>query len=150
MAANDNNMVDKLNENNSSFFSWIQSFSKKIVTTFSILYLAVVIAIVIMLMFGLRAGYTDGISTMITEINETFRVVIGGYLIKAAFENTFKITGAYFTAINKLKIKAMNNGEDLQEEDEEDIERSVDDEVPEFEEPEEIEINTGEDEEAKG
>jgi len=36
-------------------------------------------------------GNTAAITTLITESNETFRVVVGGYLIKAGIENACKI-----------------------------------------------------------
>ena len=157
MTINDENKVEILNENNRSFFTWIQTFSKKIVTAFSILYMAVVIALIIMLVYGLRMGFTDGISTMITEINETFRIVIGGYLIKAAIENGFKITGGYFEGINRLKLKlqAKRSGASLDdislsesEEDESDLEEPeeyglTDEEIAEmkeFAEKEEVEV----------
>lgn len=63
---------------------------------------------IFMLLYQLKQGFTDGFSTMISEINETFRVVIGGYLIKAAVENGFKITGSYFANINRMKLEAAN------------------------------------------
>ena len=105
--------VENMNEDNGKFFNWIQTFSKKIVTIFSILYLAVIVSLIIMLMYELRMGFTDGLSTMISEINETFRIVIGGYLIKAALENSFKITGSYFQSINKLKLQAFAKSKKL-------------------------------------
>lgn len=100
--------MDAVNAENATFLSWLQSFTKRVVTAFSTLYLCVVIVLIIMLFVQLKNGYTDGITTMISEINETFRVVIGGYLIKAGVENGFKITGSFLANINKAKLEAMN------------------------------------------
>ena len=112
MANYDGSNMDKVNEDNGKFMTWVQTFSKKIVTVFSFLYVIIVIVMVSMLVYELRVGYTDGLSTMITEINETFRVVIGGYLIKAAVENGFKITGSYLIGVNKLKLKEQGAKEE--------------------------------------
>ena len=101
--------IDKVNNDNTGFILWAQNFSKKIVTIFSILYVIIIIVMVTMLTFELRIGFTDGVSTMISEINETFRIVIGGYLIKAAVENGFKITGTYLAGINKAKLVANSD-----------------------------------------
>lgn len=113
--------MDEVNQENTTFMSWLQSFTKKIVTVFSILYVLIIIVLVSMLGIQLHAGFSDGLSTMITEINETFRVVIGGYLIKATIENGFKITGSFLCGINKSKIDAMlDNSSDESTEDNED------------------------------
>lgn len=98
--------IDEFNNEQTKFMGWIQSFSKRVVSVFSVLYVLIVIVMVSMLVYELRIGITDGLSTMITEINETFRVVIGGYLIKAAVENGFKITGTFLANINKIKLQS--------------------------------------------
>lgn len=70
------------------FMRWIQEFSKKIVVVFFITYLIILAILVLVIV---KIGGRSGIDTMTTEINETFRVVIGGYIIKAAVENAIKI-----------------------------------------------------------
>ena len=70
------------------FMKWIQEFSKKIVVVFFITYLIILAILVLVIV---KIGGSAGIDTMTTEINETFRVVIGGYIIKAAVENAIKI-----------------------------------------------------------
>lgn len=75
---------------------WLWEFSKKVVTTACGLY-------VIAFAYALVAGYkamlltadTTAICSIITEINETFRVVVGGYMLKAGGENIAKIVTAY-------------------------------------------------------
>lgn len=89
------------------FLSWMQSFSKKIVTAFSIIYILVIAVIVGIIIVELKlGGIENGIDTLITEINETFRVVIGGYLIKATVENGSKIVGEYLASVNLSKLQA--------------------------------------------
>ena len=56
--------------------SWLWEFSKKVVWTVTLLYIV---------------SFVFAITTLITESNETFRVVVGGYLIKAGIENACKI-----------------------------------------------------------
>lgn len=99
--------MNKVNEKNGKFLSWIQTFTKGIVSVFSILYVIIIIVMVYMLWSQMKLnGYADALPTMISEINETFRIVIGGYLVKAALENSFKITGSFLQNINKKKLEA--------------------------------------------
>ena len=99
--------MNEVNNSNVSFMGWIQSFTKKIVSIFSVLYIIIVIIMVSMLAYNIHNGLSDGFDTIVTEINETFRVVIGGYLIKAGVENGFKITGEFLSRINKQKLKML-------------------------------------------
>lgn len=102
----DRNM-DKVNDNNTKFLGWLQSFTKKVVSIFSVLYILVIIVMVAMIAYQIRNGMADSLPTMITELNETFRVVIGGYLIKAGVENGFKITGTLLSNLNMQKLNAQ-------------------------------------------
>lgn len=104
----DGSHMEEVNKENGNFLSWIQTFSKKIVTVFSVLYVVIIVIMVSMLSFQIQHGMSDGLSTMITEINETFRIVIGGYLIKAGVENGFKITGNFLANINRQKLQLLN------------------------------------------
>ncbi len=73
------------------FLAWIVEFSKKIVALLALLYC-------------LQTAYalakiesipdSTALSTLITEFNETFRICIGGYLLKAGFENIVKLKAA--------------------------------------------------------
>ena len=83
------------------FMRWIQEFSKKIVVVFFITYLIILAILVLVIV---KIGGSAGIDTMTTEINETFRVVIGGYIIKAAVENAIKIGSQ--AALDKIDAKS--------------------------------------------
>ena len=83
------------------FMRWIQEFSKKIVVVFFITYLIILAILVLVIV---KIGGSAGIDTMTTEINETFRVVIGGYIIKAAVENAIKIGSQ--EAVDKIDAKS--------------------------------------------
>lgn len=71
---------------------WLWEFSKRVVVAMAVLYF-------ISLVYAMAACYnavniaadTTALATLISETNETFRVVIGGYLIKAGVENATKI-----------------------------------------------------------
>ena len=56
-----------------------------------------------------QQGNISGIDTLITEINTTFRDVIGGYIIKAAVENAIKIGGGYLISLYETKLNYMDN-----------------------------------------
>lgn len=71
---------------------WLWEFSKRVVVAMAALYF-------ISLVYAMAACYyavnmaadTTALAALISETNETFRVVIGGYLIKAGVENATKI-----------------------------------------------------------
>lgn len=72
--------------------SWLWEFSKKVVWTVTILYaVSFVFSMLISWQEVQFLGNTATITTLITEANETFRVVVGGYMIKAGVENACKI-----------------------------------------------------------
>lgn len=98
------------------YILWVQSFSKRIVTITFCLYLVVNMVVLFICVFSTLQGGSD-ISTLYAEINETFRVVIGGYLIKAAVENAFKISGNYYVGIANAKLKMLKEklGQDTEE-----------------------------------
>ena len=71
---------------------WLWEFSKKVVWTVTILYaVSFVFSMLISWQEVQFLGNTAAITTLITEANETFRVVVGGYMIKAGVENACKI-----------------------------------------------------------
>lgn len=76
------------------FFTWIQTFTKKIVTVTFILFVLFQIFTLLMILMESTRGELMYLDTFITESNETFRIVIGGYIVKAACENTVKIIGS--------------------------------------------------------
>lgn len=94
-------------EDSKKFISWIQTFSKKIVTATFILYLLHNIVVLGVALFQLYNGMMVSFDSIYTEINETFRVVIGGYLVKAGIENAFKIGGSYLIGVSDAKLSAL-------------------------------------------
>lgn len=69
---------------------WLWEFSKRVVVATSILYfISCAYALIICAIWQ----DTATIGTLISEANETFRVVVGGYMIKAGAENALKIAG---------------------------------------------------------
>lgn len=72
--------------------TWLWEFSKKVVCVVTALYFISFVFSMIVCWKELALSYsTTALSTLITEANETFRVVVGGYLIKAGVENACKI-----------------------------------------------------------
>lgn len=96
----------KKNQEASNYITWIQSFSKKIVSITFVMYLIITVVVLAILIINTKAGNGD-ISNVYSEINETFRVVIGGYLIKAGIENAFKISGNYLVGISGTRLKLL-------------------------------------------
>lgn len=95
---------DKKLVKNIEFMSWIQEFSKKIVVItffiFIIMNLFFLIMIIIEFYMTSEIIYFD---TLISEIHNTFREVVGGYIVKAAVENVIKISGGYMESYISTK-----------------------------------------------
>ncbi|RKM55071.1 hypothetical protein D6855_16545 [Butyrivibrio sp. CB08] len=71
---------------------WLWEFSKRVVVIMAALYfISFIYAMVCCCLALEQAADTTALATLITETNETFRVVVGGYMIKAGVENATKI-----------------------------------------------------------
>lgn len=106
----DDKVINKTKKN----FLWVQEFSKKVIVALLIIYVLYFAACVYFLYKMLMAENITGFETLTTEINETFRFIVGGYLIKAGIENVSKITGNYYGSISKLKILNMKKEQGLE------------------------------------
>ena len=74
---------------------WIWEFSKKVVIITAVLYfISFIFAMITSYSAMIMVADTTALSTLIAEANETFRVVVGGYMIKAGVENAAKIITA--------------------------------------------------------
>lgn len=94
-------------EKHKRFLVWVQEFSKKIVVIVFGFYLIISIASLILVYLSFQQGIISGIDTLISETNETFRVIIGGYIIKSAAENSFKIAGNYFASVANSRLDIL-------------------------------------------
>lgn len=71
---------------------WLWEFSKRVVVVMAALYFLSFIYAMVTCCYAIQlAADTTALGTLITETNETFRVVVGGYMIKAGVENATKI-----------------------------------------------------------
>lgn len=78
-----------------SMLTWLWEFSKKVVVAVTVVFIIAFMYSMYLIYVAINsAGDATALTTLITEINETFRVVVGGYLIKAAMENVSKIISA--------------------------------------------------------
>lgn len=85
----------EINKSSRSFFKWIQEFSKKIVTLTFVLFVLNNISALVLIMYNYFTTFDlVYLDILLTETHTTFREVIGGYIIKAAAENTIKIIGS--------------------------------------------------------
>lgn len=127
---------------NIEFISWIQEFSKKIiVATFAIFIIANIFFLVVITIQFCWTAELLYLDTYIYEINTTFRDIIGGYLIKAATENVFKIGGSFMesymtskTTIIEQQMVAAANKMNSTQGDEEIYYEEGDDYIPEEDE----------------
>lgn len=94
-------------ENTKKYFTWVQEFSKKIIIVIFGIYIVTAIFMLAMVYLSYKIGSIAGIDTLITETNETFRQIVGGYLIKSAVENAVKIGGNYFVGVSDAKLRAL-------------------------------------------
>lgn len=94
-------------ERNKKFIIWVQEFSKKIVIATFSLYLIGTIFSFILIYLTYQQGSASGVDTLISELNNTFREIVGGYIIKSAIENAVKIGGNYFIGVSDAKLKLL-------------------------------------------
>lgn len=122
MRKNNNlNQDEKVIEKTKKNFLWVQEFSKKIiVATFLLYVLYNIVSILILVYSTYHMGMMSGFETLTTEINQTFRLIVGGYLVKAGFENVTKIGGSYYDNVNKIKLAKMREENGLSPINEED------------------------------
>ena len=82
----------KAKEQNGTPLYWIWEFSKKVVLITAALYFVSFVYAMLMCYKAMAVVMdTTALSTLVTEANETFRVVVGGYMVKAGVENAAKI-----------------------------------------------------------
>lgn len=88
-----------------NFLAWVQEFTKKIVVITFIMYIIsnIVFLGIAICYYVQSGGEVTYFSTLTTEVHETFRNVIGGYIVKAAVENAVKITGSIVQKIIEAK-----------------------------------------------
>ena len=87
---------------------WMQEFSKRVVSVIFLIYVGVTLYTSVMIYLAMQAtGDASMVSLLLTETNSTFRDVVGGYIIKAAVENAFKIGGNYYVGAADAKLKAL-------------------------------------------
>lgn len=108
---NNVNVVPEVDENelsnkSLSFFGWIQEFSKKIVSiTFVIFVIINLFVLAAITISYFNSGDLLYLETLLTEIHQTFRDVIGGYIIKSATENAIKIGGGVLEKYLEYRLK---------------------------------------------
>lgn len=91
------------------FLSWAQEFSKIIVLVTFILFFVSNVFVLIMITFQfITTNEIMSIDTYIAEVHSTFREIIGGYLLKATFENVIKIGGGYLKSHMESKLPNNN------------------------------------------
>lgn len=108
-------VIPEVNENelsnkSLSFFGWIQEFSKKIVSITFVIFVVInlfVLAAITISYFN--SGDLLYLETLLTEIHQTFRDVIGGYIIKSATENAIKIGGGVLEKYLEYRLKFKYN-----------------------------------------
>ena len=106
---------------------WLWEFSKKVVMIAFLVYVITFLYSLVMALYAMQlTADATAISTIITEFNESFRVVVGGYMLKAGGENVVKITTAYLD--KKERKKAAPDQTEEQDAPEEDGAEFLDEE----------------------
>lgn len=96
--------------------SWSWEFTKLIVTMLTIVYFLIMIYCGVVIWMGMyKLAITTYLDTFITEINETFRLIVGANVIKAGVENVFKYNdfGGKGELYNNSKTSINNESESL-------------------------------------
>ena len=92
-------------EKSKRYIMWVQEFSKKVVVITFILYIVNTLFTLWVVYSSYKLGLISGIDTLIVEVNNTFREIVGGYIVKSAVENAVKIGGNYLIGIADAKLK---------------------------------------------
>lgn len=115
---------EEITKKSNSFLSWMMEFSKKIIFYTFLIYIIIHIFIIVMTAIDyFKSGNMQCLDTLISEVNQTFRDVIGGYIIKAAVENVSKYSGNILDSwleLQKEKLRASGEryvSEDVTEKD---------------------------------
>ena len=103
-------------EKHKSTFLWITEFSKKVVVVIFIAYILMAIFSCVMVFLSMKiTGMVSGLETLITEMNTTFRDIVGGYLVKAGIENAVKIGGNYYVGVADARLRELRERLHLQD-----------------------------------
>ena len=116
--------LNKSKLNNPTMLNWLWEFSKKIVVGLFVIYvLTYLFSWTLILLSGMYGWNITFLDTLISETNSTFKVVIGGYLIKSMAENVIKIKNTTSTTSSDDEVVDKNetidedlSGDDLNEE----------------------------------
>lgn len=101
---------NELSNRSLSFFGWIQEFSKKIVSITFVIFVIINIFVLAAIAFAyFNSGDLMYIETLLSEIHQTFRDVIGGYIVKSATENAIKIGGGVLEKYLEYRLKFKYN-----------------------------------------
>ena len=93
----------------SSAFDWLVEFSKKVVFGAFIVFLVSTVVEIIVIYKSSLIGEPISLDTFITETNNTFRIVVGTYCIKACMENLSKISFSKYADIVNIKSKLLKS-----------------------------------------
>lgn len=116
--------LNKSKLNNPTMLNWLWEFSKKIVVGLFVIYiLTYIFSWILILLSGIYGWNVTFLDTLISETNSTFKIVIGGYLIKSMAENVIKIKNTTSTTSSDDEVVDENetidenlSGDDLNEE----------------------------------
>lgn len=116
--------IDATAQNQLRFIFWVQNFTKRIVVVVFGIYILIDMITLIAALYSMIANKdASSVNTLISEMNVTFRDVIGGYLIKAACENVSggieKVFIAYLKkkGVTDDKSSSDNSSDDVSAED---------------------------------
>ena len=101
--------LNKSKLNNPTMLNWLWEFSKKIVVGLFVIYvLTYLFSWTLILLSGMYGWNITFLDTLISETNSTFKVVIGGYLIKSMTENVIKIKNTTSTTSSDDEVVDEN------------------------------------------
>lgn len=92
--------------------AWTWGFTKVIVSLLTVLYFIIMIYCGFVIWFGMsKLSMVTYLDTFMTEINETFRLIVGANVIKATIENVFKYNdfGGKVKSCNKNGTTSIDN-----------------------------------------
>lgn len=96
--------MKKLQKQLKDFFKWSITFTRKVITLVTLIWLIQTIFSACMILYAVETqGNFSYLDTFISDNGETFRMIVGAYLITKTIENVFKYNegGLFGTSVKE-------------------------------------------------
>jgi hypothetical protein len=100
------NFLTSFKDKSQRFIVWSVEFSKRLISSFTLLFFLIMISSIILCWFDKAIS-----DTVVNQMSITFRTIVGIYLVKSTLENIFRYNDFTFAKTNQ----EYENGDDTKE-----------------------------------